>query len=603
MEKSEIKSSEMIYNKITLSFPEQIEKLFRTKYYIDSIAQVRIALLLVMFLYGMFGILDSMIFPQYAHYFFAIRFFVVIPLSIVVILLSYTKVFQKVWQFLLLVCFIVGGSGIIAMTMFEPENYAYYAGMMLVIFSGYLFLKIRFFVAAIGGWSMILIFNLIALFYVKASSIVIISNNFFFVSANLVGMFAAYFMELKIRQNFFLNQKLDEEKVTVEELNVDLEKKIEKRTKELIESKNIAEEVSANIAAIIEGTFESIWAFDTGFRILYINQTFQREFFESFGVRLEPGVNLIESLPEPLQAIWKSRYDRVLENEQFTVEDAVQTEGGIVYIQVGFNPIIRQGKVVGGSCFGRDITFKKLAELEIIEAKEKAEESDRLKSAFLANMSHEIRTPMNGILGFSELLKEPSLSGEEQRQYIEIIEKSGNRMLGIINDIVDISKIEAGLMEINIEKVDIKHLIDYVFSFFKLEAESKGLKLSAVEPELKQPLIIKTDREKLYAVLINLVKNAIKYTDDGSIEFGYEYDRLKLKFFVKDTGIGIADNRQKAIFERFIQADLINKMPHQGAGLGLSISKAFIEMLDGDIWVESAEDEGSTFFFLLPFKV
>ena len=125
----------------------------------------------------------------------------------------------------------------------------------------------------------------------------------------------------------------------------------------------------------------------------------------------------------------------------------------MIYIQVTFNPIVKKGEVIGGSCFGSDITDRKLAEIELIRAKEKAEESDRLKSAFLANMSHEIRTPMNGILGFSELLKNPELTGDEQQEYISIIEKSGARMLNIINDIVDISKIEAGLMKLDIREI------------------------------------------------------------------------------------------------------------------------------------------------------
>ncbi len=597
-----ITSAGMAYNKITLSFPSKIEKLFRKKYFNDSIAQLRVALLLVIFLYGIFGLLDLRMFPEYASYFLKIRFLVVIPMTSLVLILSYTKVFQKIWQPLLLMCFIVGGAGLIIMTMFEAENYAYYAGMMLVIFSGYLFIKIRFFLATIGGWTVLLIFNLIAIFYVKAPAIVVISNNFFFVSANLIGMFAAYYIEIQIRQNFFLNQKLDEEKVIIENINKDLEATVEKRTEELVKAKNSAEEISSNISAIIEGTFENIWAFDNDYRILYINKTFKKEFYQNFGIQLEPGISLLESLPEVLVPLWQSRYDRVLANEQYTVEDAIQTQLGMVYIQVGFNPIVRQGIVVGGSCFGRDITYQKLAELEIVEAKNKAEESDRLKSAFLANMSHEIRTPMNGILGFSELLKEPSLTGEEQMQYIEIIEKSGNRMLGIINDIVDISKIEAGLMEIKMVDTNVNNQIEYVHSFFKPEAESKGLELKVSDLDLKADLNINTDQEKLYAILTNLVKNAIKYTFEGSIEMGYQIEDMKIKFFVKDTGIGIPADRVNAIFERFIQADIINKMTQQGAGLGLSISKAFVEMLNGTIWVESEENVGSTFYFTIPFK-
>jgi len=254
----------------------------------------------------------------------------------------------------------------------------------------------------------------------------------------------------------------------------------------------------------------------------------------------------------------------------------------------------------------QDISISKNSEQEIVQAKEKAEESDRLKSAFLANMSHEIRTPMNGILGFAELLREPGLTGEMQQKYIEIIGKSGKRMLNIINDIVDISKIEAGLMTLDIKESDINEQIEYAYTFFKPEAEAKGIKLSFKNTLPRKEAIIKTDSEKLYAILTNLVKNAIKYTKAGSIEFGYKMaetqSNASLQFYVKDTGIGIPKNRQEAIFERFIQADIADKMAYQGAGLGLTISKAYVEMLGGKIWVESEEGIGSTIYFTLPYN-
>jgi CheY-like chemotaxis protein/nitrogen-specific signal transduction histidine kinase len=239
-------------------------------------------------------------------------------------------------------------------------------------------------------------------------------------------------------------------------------------------------------------------------------------------------------------------------------------------------------------------------ELQI--AKERAEESDRLKSAFLANMSHEIRTPMNGILGFAELLKEPGLTGDQQQDYIRIIDKSGTRMLNIINDIVSISKIESGTLEVSNIESNINHQIEYIYDFFKPETEAKGLQLSFLNSLPTKNAIIRTDREKVFAILTNLVKNAIKYTHKGSIEFGYVKKDDHLEFYVKDTGIGVPKHRQVAIFERFVQADIEDKMALQGAGLGLAITKSYVEMLGGKIWVESEEGLGSTFYFTLPYN-
>ncbi len=246
---------------------------------------------------------------------------------------------------------------------------------------------------------------------------------------------------------------------------------------------------------------------------------------------------------------------------------------------------------------------------ELEKQKVKAEESDKMKSAFLANMSHEIRTPMNGILGFADLLKDPELSGIEQQQYISVIEKSGARMLNIINDIISISKIESGQVEVKMQDGNINEQIEYIYAFFDPEVEAKGMLLSFDIAMSDSDALIKTDHDKLYSVLINLVKNAIKYSEKGTIKFGYNVKGDFLEYYVKDTGIGIPKDRQEAVFERFVQADIADKMARQGAGLGLAISKAFVEMLGGKIWLESEQTDllagiegGSTFWFTIPFK-
>ena len=281
--------------------------------------------------------------------------------------------------------------------------------------------------------------------------------------------------------------------------------------------------------------------------------------------------------------------------------------GEFRWIETTFTNLLSDRAIKGIVLNFSDISERKQIFEELLITKEKAEESDRLKSAFLANMSHEIRTPMNGILGFSELLKKPNLTGEEQQKYISIIEKSGKRMLNIINNIIDISKIEAGLMKLDMNESNINEMIEYVYTFFKPEAVAKKIKLAYKTPLPLKKATIKTDHEKVYAILTNLLKNAIKYTEKGEIELGYNIVETKgraffLRFYIKDAGIGIKKDRQDAIFERFIQADIQDKMARQGAGLGLAISQAYVDMLGGKIWVESEEGKGSTFYFTLPYQ-
>jgi len=243
------------------------------------------------------------------------------------------------------------------------------------------------------------------------------------------------------------------------------------------------------------------------------------------------------------------------------------------------------------------------ATLDMMAAKERAEESDRLKSAFLANMSHEIRTPMNGILGFTSLLKEPRLTGEAQQQYIDIIEKSGARMLNIINDIISISKIEAGQMEVNMKPTNLSKKLEYIHDFFMPEIVNKGLRFNVENNLDNKQLTIETDAEKLIAILTNLVKNAIKFTQEGFIEVNCERKKNNIEFSVRDSGSGIAADKLSVVFERFRQGSESLTRNYEGAGLGLSISKAFVELLGGKIWLESEAGVGSTFFFTIPYQV
>ena len=460
----------MIFNKVTLAFPDREEKLFLQKYFSDSLVQFRIAFTLVAALYAAFGYLDSRMVLKYEVLFHVIRYYVVVPLLLCVLAVSFFDFFRKVWQLLLFVCFIVAGAGISIMNTLIPENYAYYAGMMLIFSAGYFFIKLRFFLSSIAGWTTLLFFNIGAIWYAHASTMIIISNNFFFVSANLIGMFAAYNIEYYARRDFFLNQEIDMQKDAVEEINRNLEILVEERTKELVEAKN------------------------------------------------------------------------------------------------------------------------------------KAEQSDRLKSAFLANMSHEIRTPMNAIVGFANFLSDAE-DEEERNECCQLIIENGNHLLSLINDIIDISKIEAGMLELNRTEFVLNDLIQEVLRIFLNDqnVKIKDLKISCNNGLDTTDSIIYSDRKRLKQILINLINNACKFTDQGYVEFGYNLHDELLIFYVKDTGQGIELDKQKFIFERFMQGALDNTPDHEGSGLGLAISKSFVKLFGGEIWFESEKGIGSIFYFTLHF--
>jgi len=256
-----------------------------------------------------------------------------------------------------------------------------------------------------------------------------------------------------------------------------------------------------------------------------------------------------------------------------------------------------------------DITQQQKIEEELILSREKAVEADNLKSTFLANMSHEIRTPMNGILGFSELLKSDDSGPEERANYIDIIHQSGKQLMNIINDILDISKIEVGQIQINEENTSVNNILEELMILFKPDAIDKEIELRLHKELNDDESVIITDSVRLRQILSNLINNAIKFTKEGYVEFGYllipeceEYEAC-MQFYVADTGIGIPVNKREIIFDRFRQSDESHTRKFGGTGLGLAISKGFVELLGGKIWHESEEGKGSTFYFNIPYKI
>ncbi len=243
-------------------------------------------------------------------------------------------------------------------------------------------------------------------------------------------------------------------------------------------------------------------------------------------------------------------------------------------------------------------------ELEI--AKNKAEESDKLKSAFLANMSHEIRTPLNGIIGFSDLLARENVSSEKKQKYVEIINSCGNQLLKIITDIIEISKLESDQLTICAETFNFNEMLDEVYSEIMLDSslETKPELSIFLEKTLPNNLTdLISDKQRLIQIFTNLLNNAIKFSTKGNIVFGYVLKDTFLECYVKDPGIGISKEHQEIIFKHFRQIQGTLTREFGGAGIGLSISQGIIELLGGKIWVESEVDKGSTFFFSIPYYI
>jgi PAS domain S-box-containing protein len=259
-------------------------------------------------------------------------------------------------------------------------------------------------------------------------------------------------------------------------------------------------------------------------------------------------------------------------------------------------------EIVGRVWSFRDITLRKTAEDQLISAKEKAVESDRLKTAFLQNISHEIRTPMNAIVGFTSLLDDLYLKPENMKQYIDIIYQSSNQLLSIITDIVDISNIETGQIKLTLNSININNIIRNLYDEYNLRTKHLGLQLNFVVALEDDEAFIVTDGTKLIQILSNLLNNSLKFTNKGKIEIGYKVKTDFIEFVVRDTGVGIPKDKQVKIFDRFYQVENSTSRLYGGTGLGLSICKAYSELLGGHIRVESESGKGSAFYVVLPFK-
>lgn len=365
-----------------------------------------------------------------------------------------------------------------------------------------------------------------------------------------------------------------------------------------------AKESFSLLTATLESTADGILVVDKNGMITNFNKKFVElwQIPESIIASMNDEQTLsfiLDQLKDPFNFLEKIEELHV--NDALTSFDILDFKNGRTFERYSQSQII-EGKAVGRVWSFRDVTEKKEMVDDLMEAKERAEESDRLKTAFLHNISHEVRTPMNAIVGFAEFLNDPDLFPEERKQYTEIIVQSSKQLLSIISDIINIATIEAGQVKVTEKEMNLNATIRLLKEQFVSKARENDISLSLTTALSDREAIIQTDETKLTEILTNLLENAIKFTRQGTVSIGYALKEDLLEFYVEDTGMGIPPDMHDEIFNRFSQVGITALSQFGGSGLGLSISKAYVEMLGGRIWLTSEPGKGSVFYFTIPYK-
>ncbi len=373
---------------------------------------------------------------------------------------------------------------------------------------------------------------------------------------------------------------------------------------ERLESERLLKAGEERYRTLLETMNEGVLMTDNEDVILYVN----RRICEIYGYTQEELIGKIgyEILEHPESAtIVASKKEMRLDGLSDTYEViGVKSDGKLINIAINGAPIRNSsGEVTGTVGIIQDITEKKAILENLIAAKERAEQSDKLKSAFINNISHEIRTPMIGILGFGQFLTDPSLSESERVQYYNNVQASSQRLIQTVNDYMDIAMVVSGTVEVNRKNFAIEPLIERLSERYYTECREKGLVFELVLPGNKSSRIIFSDEELLSKTLQKLLDNALKFTKKGRISFGYEINQNELSFFIKDTGVGIAKEKLDVIFDLFTQEDTKITRGFEGSGLGLAISKGLALLLDGKISVTSTKGIGSVFTVSIPSSI
>jgi len=367
-------------------------------------------------------------------------------------------------------------------------------------------------------------------------------------------------------------------------------------------------EQKAYFEGLFEASLDAVAYTDSNGSIISINPAFTRLFgyppSEIIGRSIDEKLTNQDLLDEALTITRNAMAGKTSDTETHRVHK----DGHLVDVSVTVTPVRVGEEFVGASVIYHDITERIRILKEMNNAKQKADESDILKSAFLSNMSHEIRTPMNAIIGFSTLLSDPSVNEEERQEFITIIKDRGSDLMRIMDDIIDIAKIEAGQVKIEIRECKVNALLSSIYITMN-DVRKKYLKTNidlVLKPfSINNEFTIMTDGNRLRQVLINIVENSFKFTEQGFVEFGYGFKTDEkagpfIEFFVRDTGIGISKDKHQLVFERFRQVDDSSTRKYGGTGLGLTICKNLMTLLNGSIRIDSEQGQGATFFISLP---
>jgi PAS domain S-box-containing protein len=636
MSKSEFAWEDVELNLLTLSFPKNYEAFFKEEHFKKSLRHVRIAVLLSIIFFGIFGILDAWIVPEAKYQLWLIRYAIYCPFALSVLIFSFNKYFKKYMQVCIASVVVLAGFGIIAMILLAPQsgNNSYYAGLILVFIFGYTFFKLDFIYATAAGIMIVIAYEVAAIWLTQTPIPILINNNFFFLTGNLFGMFACYSIELYSRKEFLQAQLLETEKKKVKHANLELENKVEQRTGQLLKAnKFLKQEISERNRAeehlreseekyrsILESMEEGYYEFDISGGLTFFNDAF----YKIVGYRREALMDASYrkfTAPQYVKSVFRA-FNNVYVSQKPSRDfewQIVRNDGEIRHLEASVSLIKgSEGLPKGFRGIIRDVTDRNLAEQSLKKAYQelKHTQSQLVQSGKLASIgelaagvAHELNQPLMVIRGNAQLVKRFISKGnydiEDLLKQMEPIERNTKRMMNIINHLRTFSRQSKS----QFYALDVNQVIEDSFLMVGEQLRLRNIEIiKNLDPTLPK---IEGDTNQLEQVFLNLItnaKDAISEKCDGeksqngfsnSIQITTrlsETDAKQIEILFKDTGNGIDDTARSSIFDPFFTTKEVGK----GTGLGLSISYGIISDHNGKIEIADSGSEGTTFKVILP---